>query len=620
MKIKYELVNKIKKEISIVEVIQQHLNLNKKGNNWFGCCPFHNEKTASFCVNESKKIFSCFSCHVHGDVFSFLSKINNISYSRAILEAAKFSNLDKSIINELNNYNEAESKLQYIYDINELANKYFQMFLRNKKNHNALDYLYNRGLNDDIIKRFEIGFAPDDSTIMIDLLTNKNNMVPGAKNYKLEELKNAGIVTLLDNGDYISFFKNRIIFPIYNQDHQLVAFSGRTIDADNEPKYLNTSQTAVFNKNEVLYNFDKLKNNAEEYSLYLVEGFMDVIAMYSGGFNNAVATMGVTFSENHLNQLKYLSELSYVVMAFDNDRAGFVAMEKTATLISQNYDVYMIDYIDKQYKDLDELLQKNKPLFDETVNNIIYYYDYEIRNLLENKVIKNILDKEHLIKNLTTILSKYKKEDLLLEQVGIISTKLDIDQSILLKKLPFHNNEATKKVPNKNNKKNQISDSIELNANKKAKIQLVRYTEQTEIVIIECCILSRDAWELFFAKVGAFLLPENITILNLIDNFYTKNVDKEFISLSDIKAMTNDLEQLAFLSNMFIEIEKRKLVYAQKKLLDTIDTHLKQMHKYYWDINCDNVINAKSDDERQKYQDRLDKLIANKINNSKKIK
>lgn len=618
MKIKYELVKEIKENISIVEVIQRHVDLQKKGNNWFGCCPFHNEKTASFCVNESKKIFSCFSCREHGDVFIFLSKINNITYSNAVLQAAKFSNIDKSIIDQLVNYNEMENKLQYIYDINELANKYFQMFLKNKNNSRALDYLYKRGLNDDIIKRFEIGFAPDDNDIMINLLTNKDNIVPGAKNYKLEELKNAGIISLLDNGDYISFFKNRIIFPIYNQDHQLVAFSGRSIDDYNQPKYLNSAQTPVFNKNEVLYNFDQLKKSASDYSVYLVEGFMDVIAMYVAGYTNAVATMGVAFSENHLNQLKYLPDLSYVIMAFDNDDAGKMAMQKTASIISSNYDPYMIDYVDVKYKDLDELLQNDKVLFDKIVNNIIYYHDYEIRNLLQNTVIKNILDKEHLIKNLIVILSKYRKEDLLKNQINIIVEKLAIDREIILNKLPSYKNESTKKPISKNNKKNSSSELIELNANKKSKIQSVKYTEKTEIVIIECCILSRDAWELFFIRAGAFLIPENIAILNLIDNFYSKNIDKEFITLNDIKNITNDSDQLAFFGNMFVEIEKRKIVYAQKKLLDTIDTHLKQMHQYYWDKNCLNVINAKSDNERLKYQDILDRLIDNKMNKKPK--
>lgn len=618
MKIKYELVNEIKQNISIVEVIQQHVDLQKKGNNWFGCCPFHHEKTASFCVNETKKIFSCFSCREHGDVFMFLSKINNITFSNAILQAAKFANIDKSIINQIINYNEAENKLQYIYDINQLANKYFQMFLKNKTNSRALEYLYKRGLNDEVIKRFEIGFAPDDNDMMINLLTNKDNIVPGAKNYKLEELKNAGIVSLLDNGDYISFFKNRIIFPIYNQDHQLVAFSGRSIDDHNQPKYLNSPQTPIFNKNEVLYNFHQLKKNADDFSIYLVEGFMDVIAMYVGGYRNAVATMGVAFSENHLNQLKYLADLSYIIMAFDNDDAGKLATQKTSAIISSYYDPYMIDYANIKYKDLDELLQNDKVLFDKTVNNIVYYYTYEVKNLLENTVIKNILDKEHLIKNLITILSKYNKEDLLKNEIDTIADKLKIDKESIISKLPSYKYEPVKKPISKSNKKNSNSELIELNANKKTKIQSVKYTEKTEIVIIECCILSRAAWELFFIRAGAFLIPENIAILNLIDNFYSKNIDKEFITLNDIKTITSDSEQLAFFGNMFIEIEKRKIVYAQKKLLDTIDTHLKQMHQYYWDKNCLNVINAKSDDERLKYQDILDKLIDNKMNKKSK--
>lgn len=406
-----KIIDGIKGQVSIVEIINLFVSLTKRANNYIGLCPFHDDKHASLTVNEEKKIYKCFSCNNAGDVFIFLKNFKHITYFEAVLEVAKLANLDSKTIAQLEAFTTIEHQNFINYEINEAALKYYKLFLKEPQNEKILTYLYKRGLNDDLIEHFKIGYAPD-SDVVVDLLENKNNMVSGSQGFKIGDIVETGLARLLPSGKPLSFFKNRVTFAIYNENNKLVAFSGRSM-VDDGPKYINTATTKIFNKHEILYNLNHFVNDVELDTVYLVEGFMDVIALHKLKINNAVATMGVAFSKSHLAPLSRLINLKNIILCFDNDEAGQNSVDKTAEiLLGAGYEVFVVQY-KTEFKDIDEIFNHDQQLATQTLNDTVHYYRHLMTNLIKQHPILNETSKISLAQKTAKILSQYKNSYLL---------------------------------------------------------------------------------------------------------------------------------------------------------------------------------------------------------------
>lgn len=601
-------LNKIKNKISIVDIISNYIELKRKGNNYVGLCPFHDDKHASLVVNESKKIYKCFSCNNSGDVFTFVKNFMHVNYYEAINKVSQLAGIETD---ELSSYIENRKDLDVLYRINKEACEYFTMFLDNKENKNVKDYLLSRDINQELIDKFEIGFSPNDPTIMIELLNNKDDIVRGKKGFQIKDIEDAGLAYVDNDGNHISYFRNRIIFPIKNEYDEILGFSGRVYD-QTEPKYLNTPSTKIFKKNEIFFNLNNVIKNYDIETIYLVEGFMDVISLYKLGINNAVATMGVAFSKNHLETLAKLPNLKSVIICFDNDQAGLESIDKTALIIKEKYNVYVVNYGDTKFKDIDEIYMHDKEQALQITNGIVDYNTYLINKLLKQTPINNQVDRDNLLNKLIDIIKQEKSEIIKLNNIKNVANKLSIDYE-LIKELVSSNQALNKtSIKIKNNNRFEIKD-IELKNSSKNKIWNNNTnklpTINTEKQIINFCISNRNWFTHFMHYCGKVLDPFNKKLLLSIENYYKNNLDDESIGIEKLANHFKDEKELNYIASCILEIKTKKIEYTRGKVNQVIKTHEMNLKKYDKEI-----IYKKLGEKPSNWQDivNLNKKINNK--------
>ena len=378
------LIEDIRNSTNIVDVISHYIQLKKKGSSYFGLCPFHPDTHPSLSISPKKKIFKCFVCGAKGDVFSFVSKYEKISYLQAVKKVAELTNYDLSGFDFLvNNQKVLSPHDQRLVDANIRANEFYTGILYNDENKAILEYLKKRGLNDELIKKFGIGYAVNNRFQMIDWLTNKDqffgNNLPANKVFNLQELFDAGIATESNNNQPIAFLIDRITFPIYDENNNLVGFSGRDWTGKQESKYSNTKETKIFKKGGVLYNFNHVKTANKDFVI-ICEGFMDAIAYTQAVYDNVLATMGTAITTRHISLLQTLENLKYVILSFDNDQAGNEANISIGKQLFENgMNVSVVTYKNYKEKDVDEILKVHgKSAVDDLVKNRTDLLTYKI--------------------------------------------------------------------------------------------------------------------------------------------------------------------------------------------------------------------------------------------------
>lgn len=318
-------IEEIRSSVNIVDVISQHVHLSKAGTNYLGLCPFHGEKTPSFNVNSQKQFYYCFGCGKSGDVFKFLEDYKDIPFREAVKEVADIAGIPL----EIDTRPVQDYPNQAIYDLhNQAARIYHTVLTATEEGAKAREYLLNRGISDEIIEKFNIGLSLSDNDFLYQSVKQK---------FEESVLTNSGLITFAENRIFDSF-RGRIMFPLNNEHGQVIAFSGRiwrSEDLDNKTlaKYKNSTTTPIFNKSEALYNLDRAaKSIKKTHEVYLMEGFMDVIAAYENGVSNAVASMGTALTEVHVRKLR--SYAHKFILVYDGDKAGQNAIYKALNLLS----------------------------------------------------------------------------------------------------------------------------------------------------------------------------------------------------------------------------------------------------------------------------------------------
>jgi len=315
-------VELIKEKLDIVDVISKFVVLKRAGRNFQGLCPFHNEKTPSFVVTPSKQIFKCFGCGEGGDVFTFLMKINNQSFTEVIEEYALQFGIELPKTNSKTAIQNKHEK-ERLYDAMELATKFFKQNL--ESNQKALEYLEKRGINEVAISKFSLGLAPKGNFDLKNHLTNLG--------FTVDELLKAGLIYEKD-GNYFDRFKNRIIIPIKNINSNTIAFGARAILDGQMPKYINSPESMIYNKSSVLFGLNRAKETIQQKdSIIFMEGYFDVISAHLGGVENAVATCGTALTPQHIKLISRFCPSRKIFLAFDTDSAGKKAIEHGAEVI-----------------------------------------------------------------------------------------------------------------------------------------------------------------------------------------------------------------------------------------------------------------------------------------------
>ena len=361
--------DELRARLSIVDVVSRRVPLTKKGQNYWGCCPFHNEKTPSFSVNEDKGFYHCFGCGEHGDIISFTMKSENVGFVDAIKELAEMAGLklpefkprDPAVVQREESY----------FDITERAAAEYQKQLFTPTGAVALEYIRGRGFTDEMIKKYRLGYAP------------KNNLIANKfVNTKQDVLIGTGLCRRGDYGMY-DFFRDKLMFPIFSARGQVVAFSGRSLDGS-EPKYINTADTEIFHKRKTIFGFNFARDNIHRNNrTIIVEGQIDAIQMQCHGFPETVAPLGTALTEDHLAILCKANR--NIVFCFDGDTAGQKAAARAATLvlpfIRDNSDIKFAFVTGGKHPD--EILKKSgKDAMDTIINNATGLTDFiwEIAN------------------------------------------------------------------------------------------------------------------------------------------------------------------------------------------------------------------------------------------------
>ena len=527
-KISKQDIDYIFDNIDIVSLVSEYVKLEKRGQNYLGLCPFHNEKTPSFTVSPEKKIAHCFGCGKGGNIFQFVSLIENITYNQAIVKLGTRLGLDIESNNNKEESYDLNNELDIMYYGHRLLADYYNYILLNTKEaEDALKYLLDRGLSEDVIKHFNLGYAPRDNNIALNFFnSNKIN---------LDLMVEAGLLGKNDNGDYYDVFKDRVMFPIKNNQNQVVAFSGRTMSSDkNVPKYYNTHETKIFEKRTVLYNYSDARSFiAKENEVILCEGYMDVIKAHQNGMKNAVALMGTNIDNNKLKEV--LSLVKKITLSLDNDEAGSKAQIEIGNRIIQTTDnVYKLKF--SGAKDLDEFLTEKN-----TKNP-----DFDVENYLRN-------NKEHFI----NYKIEFCKND----------SKLNIEQRIKYK--------------------NEILVNIAYVEDESLKYILL--TNLAEEFGIERQVLLKELGKVNVKRKKAaveWVAPTNPELL-----FRTTNYDKKmcklfkyfFVDRSLFVEKYNDLEKCQFPQETFVNLMDYLVIYYNNNL----EFHI---HKFIHSIDDDEVV------------------------------
>ncbi len=328
-----EVIDDVRSQVNILDIVEQFVQMHRSGKNWFGLCPFHTEKTPSFSVNEQKQIFNCFSCHRGGNVFKFIMELENISFPESVIRVAELGNITISqeyitdihsggFGNDSSESNPEKTAIKNYY--HEAAELYHHILVSTEIGGRALEYLHERGLTDELIDEFGLGYAPEKKLLLPFFDEHQPNY---------QQLRKTGLFVEKHDGQLSDRFIDRIMFPIRNAGGQVIAFSGRLLNKNaSAPKYLNSPETEIFNKRNVLFNFDKAKNVVHsEKNIILFEGFMDVLAAYRAGITNGVASMGTSLTEQQIYMLARVSK--NISICYDGDEPGQNATKRALELL-----------------------------------------------------------------------------------------------------------------------------------------------------------------------------------------------------------------------------------------------------------------------------------------------
>ncbi|HCV3554473.1 TPA: DNA primase [Staphylococcus aureus] len=431
MRIDQSIINEIKDKTDILDLISEYVKLEKRGRNYIGLCPFHDEKTPSFTVSEDKQICHCFGCKKGGNVFQFTQEIKDISFVEAVKELGDRVNVAVDIEATQSNSNVqiASDDLQMI-EMHELIQEfYYYALTKTVEGEQALTYLQERGFTDALIKERGIGFAPDSSHFCHDFLQKKG--------YDIELAYEAGLLSRNEeNFSYYDRFRNRIMFPLKNAQGRIVGYSGRTYTGQ-EPKYLNSPETPIFQKRKLLYNLDKARKSIRKLDeIVLLEGFMDVIKSDTAGLKNVVATMGTQLSDEHITFIRKLT--SNITLMFDGDFAGSEATLKTGqNLLQQGLNVFVIQL--PSGMDPDEYIGKyGNDAFTTFVKNDKKSFAHYKVSILKDEIAHNDLSYERYLKELSHDISLMKSSILQQKAINDVAPFFNVSPEQLANEIQFN--------------------------------------------------------------------------------------------------------------------------------------------------------------------------------------
>lgn len=389
-----EIIDEVRQSNDIVDVVSQYVHLKRSGRNYFGLCPFHNEKSPSFSVSPDKQIFHCFGCGVGGNVFTFLMKIEGIGFVEAVQMLAERANIQ---LPTLENREDAakEALKSKVYKVNEFTAEYYHQNLYKPTSKMAQEYVKKRKLSNDTLKSFRIGFSGKFDELYKELKK---------QGFGNQEILESGLVNKNDRGEYIDRYRNRLMFPICDARGRVIAFGGRVLD-DSKPKYINSPENIVYSKGRHLFGLNVAKKSSEiKKRILIVEGYMDVISLHQRGITNVVAPLGTALTQAQGWLLRRNSE--QVVLSFDSDEAGLKAKIRAMDILQDmGCDVRVLQM--EGAKDPDEYIIKyGNARFNVLVENALSVIEFKVKLLKQDLNLENTSDKIKFLNEIAKIIAK----------------------------------------------------------------------------------------------------------------------------------------------------------------------------------------------------------------------
>lgn len=413
----------VRDQTDIIDLISEYVLLTPKGRYYSGLCPFHQEKTPSFTVTPDKKIFYCFGCGTGGDVFSFLMKKEGISFPEALNKLAIRANIQLSGHKGFAEKKQLTELKTKIYDLNRTAAGFFYVCLtRTKDGKNALDYLFKRGIKNEIIRHFGLGYAPNSWSTLYDYLINKG--------FEEQLIEKAGLIISKKNKNgYYDRFRNRIMYPIFDLKGRVCGFGGRAL-GEEQPKYFNSPETPVFSKSKILYGLNLAREEIKKKgSIILMEGYMDVLTAHQAGCNTAVASLGTALTSQQCRLL--LSLAPEIIFIYDSDQAGVrAALKGIETLREFNLTLKVCSLPHGTDPD-DYIREYGGDQFLALVDQAIPFYDFQIQTILQNNNLNLQGEKIRAIKSVLPVLLSIKDINLRDEYIKKVVDLFDIPEENL---------------------------------------------------------------------------------------------------------------------------------------------------------------------------------------------
>ena len=546
-----ELIDEIRNRNDIVDVISQYVVLKRSGRNFFGLCPFHKEKSPSFSVSPDKQIFHCFGCGVGGNVFHFVSKIENLSFKETLEMLAEKSGVELPVLE-----NDGDSKTALlkskVYEINKIAAEFYHENLYKSTAKPAQEYVKKRRLDNNALKNFLIGYSGNFNELYTKLK---------ASGFTEEEILASSLVNKTQDGKFIDRFRNRLMFPIQDVRGRVIAFGGRVLD-DSKPKYINSPENIVYSKGRHLYGLNVAKKG-ELKKILIVEGYMDAVSLHQRGISYAVASLGTAMTEAQGRLLRKSSE--QVIIGYDSDGAGQAATLRGLEILQNlGCDVRILQI--EGAKDPDEFVVKYGPeRFEKQVEKSISLVEFKIKNLRQNLNIENANDKIKFLKEIAKVLSKINNEIEREVYIDKIQKEYQISKEAIYAEIS--------KLENSNTVGNKILERAKLRLEQPEKNITNEQTDKREKLVIYLLInYPNEAYQKIKNNIDIsdFKNEINIKILKKLYEQYEKgNINTEnIVNWFEEQEVVNELSWI--LAYDFEINEVKKCVD------DVVNTYLKE--------------------------------------------
>lgn len=554
-----EKLQQIRSSVDIVDVIGNYLPLHKKGKGYWAVCPFHDDKNPSMSVSQELQIYKCFVCNAGGNVFTFLKDYLKISYIEAVKMCAEMAGIDVPELNSYQQEKKIDDKLVPLYQMHSEASKIYQLFLDTKPALKARDYLLKRHLDERIIKEFQIGYAPNDDSL---------KKAFTQLNFSPLDMARSGLVVEGRSG-YYDRFKERIVFPLWDSNGQVIGFSGRIyLPDEQQAKYMNSPESEIFTKGDMLYHYAQSKSAIKKAGFaYLLEGFMDVIALYRAGLENAVALMGTALTKSHLALLRKVTDTIYLCL--DGDRPGLDAMGKASqVLLGAGFKVRIICL--PQGMDPDELLENfGQEALINALNKHISVLEFKINDEYEKIHKDNYEERRSYLEKIAKLLCQVEDAIDLDYYIDLVSVKSGFSRDIIFKRVSGLKNNIQKK------------EKMPIISHHRPKQPHNKYA-MSEAGLLYYMLLDRNVATRYESELG-FLYDDKYRLLaNYITDYY-----HHYQGALDIAALVDFIGSDETLVSTLFEISE--LTLPKDSTRKVIDDYIMTIKKYSIKLQIDDL-------------------------------